>query len=106
MVDITTNEYEKKWITEHIVLDNADIWPNLLAETRVYEAQRFIRKQGYHLRTYPGYAGIRLEVNRYTIIEVETSELDIFHKEVCTADCICYAAMLLYRRLKRDGVIA
>lgn len=104
MAEITTIEGERNWTIEHIVLTGYNIWPFPLAETRVYEAKKWIRQQGYHLRHHAGYAAIRLEKNSYTIIEVQT-EHSHFMNELCTSDCICYAAMLLYRRLKRDGVV-
>ena len=105
MVDITTNEYQRKWTTERIVLTTNDIWPDPLAEARVDEARKWIRRQGYHLRTHEGYAAIRLEKNSYTISEAST-DIGKFLPNQLTPDCICYAAMLLYRRLKRDNVIA
>lgn len=104
MVQITTHEHNNKLVFEHIVLTSNDIWPYPLVEKRVHDARKWIRKQGYHLRHSGGYAAIRLEKNSYTIIEVKT-DVGRFIIGKLTNDCICYATMLLYRRLKRDGVI-
>lgn len=105
MVDIKIGESQRPWRTSRIVLTPKDIWSYPLAETRVHEARKWIRKQGYHLRTSGGYAAIRLEKNSYTIIEVKT-DVGRFMEGKLISDCICYAAMLLYQRLKRDKVIA
>ncbi len=107
MVDVKIYEGERKWETVHAVLDSADIIKFGFTLQQTEEARAWIRKRGYHLWTYGGYAAIRLEKNSYTIIGVRHS-CDLLSREdgkVFLGDCICYAAVLLYRRLKRDGVI-
>ncbi len=104
MVEIRTSIGQRRWETTHARLSLRDMLHGHLAETSVYEARKWIRAQGYHLRTQAGYAAIRLEKNSYTIIEVSTDVVE-WQGGNCTSDCVCYAAILLYRRLKREGVL-
>lgn len=111
MVDVKRTRAQKQMEAVSAELFPADIDEYSFTRENMLEAERWIKKQGYHLRytniwnhedTQKPYAAIRLEKNAYTIINVYTD----CPEHGCVKDVICYAAMLLYQRLKRDKVIA
>lgn len=107
MVEKTTSEYKKKWVTERAIFYPEDVHKHKFTSEMAGEAIRWIKKHGYHYWGGDSGVGIRLEKNSYTIIHVQVNDITDYPNEpiYIFIDCICYAAMLLYRRLKRDGVI-
>ncbi len=69
------------------------------------EAKRWIKRQGYHLQNDGGYTKINLEKDEFTIIRVTINNHNDYRSKYAylfPTFCICYAAVLLYRRLNRN----
>ena len=100
------NEYEVKCTVDviHVMLEDGDIAKLLFTKRQYKEAKQWIKKWGYHLWEVERGAGIRLEPHGYTIISV-SADNDYYTMTTPLVDAVCYAAILLYRRLKRDNVI-
>ena len=63
------------------------------------QARKWIEGQGYHIKIYGNCVRISLERFAFTIINV-------YSDYGCPPiDNLCYAAVLLYQRLKRNGAI-
>lgn len=104
---VEKSKSERKWETARGFLEEKDIIEDwIIALGKAASARTWIARQGYHLREDSGYAAIRLEKNSYTIIDVVYQGWQFVAHREYTSECVIYAAMLLYQRLKRDKVLA
>ncbi len=108
----TTSNTIVRWDFDavHTVLYREDIAEYMFTKKHYNQAQEWIKSQGYHLWKGNSGVGIRLEKTQCTIISVVVhggvhycrDDIELYP----IIDTTCYAAMLLYQRLKRDNVIA
>ncbi len=92
-----------------LVSDDYERFRHLYTGEKAEEAKRWIKLRGYYLQNDGGYTKINLEKDGYTIIRVTINNREDYHgiyAHLFPTFCICYAAVLLYRRLKRNGAIA
>lgn len=76
-------------------------------------AKRWIEKQGFHLYLWGQKDGVTIRLNKSIsrpIITVHAHKIikqyiDEDQVDYPLVDCTCYAAMLLYKRLKENGAI-